>query len=850
MASLIITIFNEEKAIQVFLQSILQQKKQPDEVIIVDGGSTDNTQRIVREFIKSNKSKIKFNFSVMRGNRSKGRNEAIKKAKGDVILITDAGCILDKDWVKNISKPFEDREVEVVAGYYDAKPKTIFQKCLVPYVLVMPDKVDPETFLPSTRSMAIRKKVFMEMGGFDERYSHNEDYVFAIKLKAAGKKIVFAKNAIVYWIPRNTFREAYTMFRRFAYGDMEAGITRDKILLIFARYLLFYYFLLYFMLSKSLILIAVIVVGAISYIAYSIYKNMRYVQDLKGLYILPLMQIVSDIAVIHGSLAGLIKRLRSGIKISHFKNNRVLLSIITLYLLVVIPLVRWGIPNTSHPFFYQMDEWHGMQSIRYLFSTGSSNVEGAAYGLLFFYFISGLFLIPFTLVRYLNPFAIKATVGSLEMQERVASVLRISTILWGVGSIILVAKIIRTQIKGNVFLPLLLFTVNPIWLTLSTYFKYDIAVVFWILLSIFFFFRYEENPSPRNLIISSIVSALTVTVKISALPILGMFVLSFLLFTPQLLTRLKLFGVSILVFLTVVLVFGTPDIRTHSIDYYNLLHLNIVTIAGGSHYNITYDPRAYLIFEQYPAIFGHFLYILSVVSFIGLFFLIVIHYIKKRLLLKKEILIVAGTIFYIASLITLKELGAGGNRALILLPFMVLAIALFLKHIQKSVLVKSRKVMITIFILGMILQSAQSFAWMSIKYQIDPRISTSKWMIHNLPKKISIGIENIPIYQLLPDVVVKEFYDLHSSNNFNYEVIDARTPKLPRVIIISGAESANTALKKSPKIDLIKRLNNEGYKSIKSFSVNFYFYDLLESRREFILANLIPMPTTITLYKQ
>lgn len=847
--SLIITIINEEKTIEIFLQSVVFQTVLPDELIIVDGGSDDNTEEILRQFIQSHTSNIGLKFFKKKGNRSIGRNEAISKAKGDIILITDAGCILDKNWVKNISKPFLDKSVDVVAGYYKAKTKTLFQKCLVPYVLVMPDKVNPENFLPATRSMAIRKTVWKKMGGFDERYSHNEDFVFARKLRDASKKIVFAKNAIVYWIPRNTFQEAYTMFRRFAFGDMESGIVRDKVLLLFARYILLLYLLFYLVVSKSQILALSLILFLGLYVIYSILKNYRYVKDLSALYLLPALQILSDIAVMHGSLMGVVKRISQSLTMKLFREHVLTLSMVFIYLLITLPLMRWGVPNLTHPFFYHMDEWHGMQSIRYLFSTGSSNVEGAAYGMLFFYFLSGLFLVPFTLIGYLNPFAIKSSVGNLSMQERVASILRLSSILWGVGSIVLIAKIIKSQIKGNLFLPLFLFTINPIWLTLSTYFKYDIAVVFWILLSIFFFFKYENNPSPRNLVISSIISALTVTIKISALPILGMFVLSFLLFTPRPLAKLKLFGVCLAISFFVILIFGMPDIRTHLVDYYNLLHLNIVTLQNEGHiYRIPGSVGSYLAFKQYPTIFGSFLYLLSILSFLGIITAIIISYFKKRIILRKELFLVLSALLFIGSLVTLQGLGAGSNRALVLLPFMILFVALgqkYLSRVQSSVF---KKIFLILIILGICLQLAQTIAWMSIKYQEDPRSSSSKWMVKEIDAKTEIGIENIPIYQMLPDLVVKEFYGQEDSRRYAYEVIHASSTTLPPVIILSSDDSIQEVAKTSPKIDLVDRLRRGGYKKIKTFSVNFYLYNVISDKRDFVFANLIPMPTSISIY--
>jgi hypothetical protein len=632
---------------------------------------------------------------------------------------------------------------------------------------------------------------------------------------------------------------------------MEAGIVRDKVLLIFARYILLLYLSLYFSFSKSPILLTIIVGGIIFYITYSIRKNMKYVEKSRGLYLLPALQITADIAVMHGSFIGVIRRVTLMLKPQFLRSHAVTIGMVGMYLIITLPLVSWGIPNASHPFFYHMDEWHFVQSIRYIFSSGSSNIEGSSYGMQFFYFISGLTLIPATLIGYIDPFAIKSSVGNLAMQERVASVLRISTIVWGIGSIVLIAKIIKSQIKGSVFLPLLLFTIDPIWLTLSTYFKYDIAVVFWILLSIFFFFKYEKNPSPRNLMISSVVSGLTVGIKISLIPVLGMFVLSFLLFTLKPFKKFKLFLISLLVCLFVILVFGTPDIRTHFIDYYNLLHLNMITPQRESlQLQIDGGNGAYLALKQYPAIFGFLLYILSLLSSLVIIYFIPFNYLKKRILPRRDLFILLSMLMFIASLFTLRDLGAGSNRALVLLPFMVLIISLAQKHIWSIQSKLFKRTFVIIFILGMIVQTGQTLAWMSVKYQEDPRSSSSRWLETEIAAKTEIGIENIPIYQMLPDVIIKEFYSQEGDNRFTYQVIDAKSPKLPKIVVLSSSDSIKTVFKASPKIDLMNRLDQEGYIKIKSFSANFSLYDLVGDRKNFIFANLIPMPTSITIYKK
>lgn len=302
--SLIMTVLNEERTITTMLQSISEQSYSPNEVIIVDGGSVDATSEKIKKyhFPKS----IKITLLEKKGNRSVGRNEAIRHASGEIIACSDAGCILDRNWLREIINPFSETHVDVVAGYYQGKTEDVFQQCIVPYVLVMPDRVNPQTFLPATRSMAFRKKVWQKVKGFDERFSHNEDFVFAKKIKRAGYTIVFTKDAIVYWLPPKKITSVFRMFFRFALGDAEAKIYRPKVVLLFLRYLIFLLLLLLAVATSNKKTLVVLFVLGMMYVIWSVQKNYRYVGQLKAIVYLPFLQIVSDVAVLGGTILGII----------------------------------------------------------------------------------------------------------------------------------------------------------------------------------------------------------------------------------------------------------------------------------------------------------------------------------------------------------------------------------------------------------------------------------------------------------------------------------------------------------------------------------------------------------------
>jgi glycosyltransferase involved in cell wall biosynthesis len=302
--SLVITIFNEESTLDSLFESLRQQTLAANEIIIVDGGSKDNSLKIIKDWQKKSYFKNKLKYFSKKGNRSVGRNFGIKKSKNKWIAITDAGCIPEKSWLKELSLKQKVTKALVIAGYYFGIAKNSFEEAVVPYVLVMPDKINKNDFLPATRSMLIEKNTWKKLGGFDESLNHNEDYDFAKKIEKGNIKRSFTQKAKVGWLPRKNLTSFFIMILRFAYGDAEADIFRPKILLIFVRYLMAILLsLLIIFKNQGFVFIPILF---FIYSIWAIMKNKKYVPN--GWLWLPVLQIYSDIAVMIGTISGSVKK--------------------------------------------------------------------------------------------------------------------------------------------------------------------------------------------------------------------------------------------------------------------------------------------------------------------------------------------------------------------------------------------------------------------------------------------------------------------------------------------------------------------------------------------------------------
>lgn len=305
--SLCIIVLNEEGSIAPLLDSIFEGTKKPDEIVIVDGKSVDKTIEIIRHYQKKHGS---IKLLIEKGGVAHGRNTSIEIAKGPIIAQIDAGCIAKKDWLEILTEPFENKKVDLAAGFYDMPAKGPIQAAINVFHGVPPERFNPTSFIPSARSVAFKKALWEKVGGYNEKLkSAGEDTDFFYKCVKTGARIVRVGKAKVIWeeTKNMSFKKLLRKFFNYAKGDAKTGIWwhpteqlashNIKISSIFLRYMILiaiywkfgYWYLLLF-------------VGI--YCFWSIFKWLDVISDWKVRLLLPVVQIISDFAAMSGFLAG------------------------------------------------------------------------------------------------------------------------------------------------------------------------------------------------------------------------------------------------------------------------------------------------------------------------------------------------------------------------------------------------------------------------------------------------------------------------------------------------------------------------------------------------------------------
>lgn len=219
MISVVVTVRNEANNIRDLLDSLIIQED-PMEIIIVDAGSDDGTQEIVREY-KKRFGKIK--MYVQGGTRGEGRNYGIKMAKGEVVAFTDGDCIANPFWIKEIRKSILEG-ADIVAG----KTVHIGYQPFVELSRVELFYKGVELTYPSC-NLAYRKKILEDIGGFDPWFRTAEDIDLNFRAVMKEYRITYNERVIIYHRERSTFMGFFKQALWNGYGRKQLTLKHGSL---------------------------------------------------------------------------------------------------------------------------------------------------------------------------------------------------------------------------------------------------------------------------------------------------------------------------------------------------------------------------------------------------------------------------------------------------------------------------------------------------------------------------------------------------------------------------------------------------------------------------------------------
>ncbi|WP_299386364.1 glycosyltransferase [uncultured Lacinutrix sp.] len=219
--SFIIPVYNRPNEIEELLQSFakLESITTEYEIVIIEDGSTDSSERIVSNY--NSHLNISYYFKENSG-PGDSRNYGMQKAKGNYFIVLDSDCILPKEYLKEVEKNLNTNYVDCFGGP-DAAHATFsnLQKAInfsmTSFITtggIRGNKNSVDKFQPRSFNMGLSKKAFEATKGFG-RIHPGEDPDLSIRLWDLGFKTAFFETAYVYHKRRISWSKFYTQVNKF-----------------------------------------------------------------------------------------------------------------------------------------------------------------------------------------------------------------------------------------------------------------------------------------------------------------------------------------------------------------------------------------------------------------------------------------------------------------------------------------------------------------------------------------------------------------------------------------------------------------------------------------------------------
>ncbi len=231
--SVIVPAWNEEVGLVRTAKTILKSTYRDLEIIVVNDGSTDESDRLMQEFIMAYESStlevphipIRYYYKE-NGGKGKALNYGIRQSSGDLIISIDADCALQPDTVENFVKHFQDTTVMAAVGNVKIGNTSHilgtlqYLEFLFSFYFKKADSLFNTIYIIGGAAGAFRREVFEKIGFYS---SHNitEDIDLSVRIQKAGMRIVYAADAVVYTEGATTLKGLMAQRLRWKHGRFQ-----------------------------------------------------------------------------------------------------------------------------------------------------------------------------------------------------------------------------------------------------------------------------------------------------------------------------------------------------------------------------------------------------------------------------------------------------------------------------------------------------------------------------------------------------------------------------------------------------------------------------------------------------
>ncbi len=240
--SVVTTVLDEADVIDRLLGLLAPQLVgDRDEIVVVDGGSTDGTDDRVESWA-SKDPRIRLLRRPGSG-ISAGRNAGVQAARNPLIACTDAGCYPDPDWLDRLrAVAAEPVPADLITGVYRVDGHGAPAQAMSAVGYPVPDEARHpgpwtrvyhrlfgrgfDATMSTGRSVAFSRVAWQDAGGFPEHLRTSEDVLFGRAVVGAGHRAVLASSAEVGWKQRPTLRQTAAMYFRYGEGGGRSANPR------------------------------------------------------------------------------------------------------------------------------------------------------------------------------------------------------------------------------------------------------------------------------------------------------------------------------------------------------------------------------------------------------------------------------------------------------------------------------------------------------------------------------------------------------------------------------------------------------------------------------------------------